>query len=440
MVGRRSIAQPTNHCNMTSTIMAKKLNSPWAWIPSLYFGEGIPYVVAATNFSLIMYKQLGLSNADAAMYTSWLYLPWVIKPFWSPIVDILGTKRMWIWALQFLMGILMAGVAFCIPMPFFLQSTIALLWLVGFASATHDIAADGFYMLALDSHRQSVFVGIRSTFYRISMIVGQGALVILAGWLEQRLGNIANAWSYTFYGIAAFFILLAVYHRFVLPRPASDFPARDSNSIKAFFNSFACFFRKPGIWMAIAFILLYRLGEAQLVKMASPFMLDPVEKGGLGLTTAEVGVVYGTVGVICLTVGGILGGIYAAVKGLKNSLWLMLLCMNVPNLIYVALAVFQPDNYAVVCAGVAVEQFGYGFGFTAFMLYMIYVCQGEYQTSHYAICTGIMALGMMLPGMVSGYIQEYIGYTNFFIWVCICTIPIFILCKWIKIDPAFGRK
>lgn len=440
MVGRRSIAQPTNHCNMTSTIMAKKLNSPWAWIPSLYFGEGIPYVVAATNFSLIMYKQLGLSNADAAMYTSWLYLPWVIKPFWSPIVDILGTKRMWIWALQFLMGILMAGVAFCIPMPFFLQSTIALLWLVGFASATHDIAADGFYMLALDSHRQSVFVGIRSTFYRISMIVGQGALVILAGWLEQRLGNIANAWSYTFYGIAAFFILLAVYHRFVLPRPASDFPARDSNSIKAFFNSFACFFRKPGIWMAIAFILLYRLGEAQLVKMASPFMLDPVEKGGLGLTTAEVGVVYGTVGVICLTVGGILGGIYAAAKGLKNSLWLMLLCMNVPNLIYVALAVFQPDNYAVVCAGVAVEQFGYGFGFTAFMLYMIYVCQGEYQTSHYAICTGIMALGMMLPGMVSGYIQEYVGYTNFFIWVCICTIPIFILCKWIKIDPAFGRK
>lgn len=440
MVGRRSIAQPTNHCNMTSTIMAKKLNSPWAWIPSLYFGEGIPYVVAATNFSLIMYKQLGLSNADAAMYTSWLYLPWVIKPFWSPIVDILGTKRMWIWALQFLMGILMAGVAFCIPMPFFLQSTIALLWLVGFASATHDIAADGFYMLALDSHRQSVFVGIRSTFYRISMIVGQGALVILAGWLEQRLGNIANAWSYTFYGIAAFFILLAVYHRFVLPRPASDFPARDSNSIKAFFNSFACFFRKPGIWMAIAFILLYRLGEAQLVKMASPFMLDPVEKGGLGLTTAEVGVVYGTVGVICLTVGGILGGIYAAAKGLKNSLWLMLLCMNVPNLIYVALAVFQPENYAVVCAGVAVEQFGYGFGFTAFMLYMIYVCQGEYQTSHYAICTGIMALGMMLPGMVSGYIQEYVGYTNFFIWVCICTIPIFILCKWIKIDPAFGRK
>lgn len=440
MVGRRSIAQPTNHCNMISTIMAKKLNSPWAWIPSLYFGEGIPYVVAATNFSLIMYKQLGLSNADAAMYTSWLYLPWVIKPFWSPVVDILGTKRMWIWALQFLMGILMAGVAFCIPMPFFLQSTIALLWLVGFASATHDIAADGFYMLALDSHRQSVFVGIRSTFYRISMIVGQGALVILAGWLEQRLGNIANAWSYTFYGIAAFFILLAVYHRFVLPRPASDFPARDSNSIKAFFNSFACFFRKPGIWMAIAFILLYRLGEAQLVKMASPFMLDPVEKGGLGLTTAEVGVVYGTVGVICLTVGGILGGIYAAAKGLKNSLWLMLLCMNVPNLIYVALAVFQPENYAVVCAGVAVEQFGYGFGFTAFMLYMIYVCQGEYQTSHYAICTGIMALGMMLPGMVSGYIQEYVGYTNFFIWVCICTIPIFILCKWIKIDPAFGRK
>lgn len=397
-------------------------------------------MVAATNFSVIMYKQLGLSNVDAALYTSWLYLPWVIKPFWSPIVDVLGTKRRWIWILQFVMGVLLAGVAFCIPMPFFLQSTLALLWLAGFASATHDIAADGFYMLALDSHEQSVFVGIRSTFYRISMIVGQGVLVILAGWLEKKLGNVQAAWSYTLYGAGAFFVLLALYHRFVLPRPLNDRPAGDANSVKAFFNSFASFFKKPGIWMTIAFILLYRLGEAQLVKMASPFMLDPVEKGGLGLDTSQVGVVYGTVGVIALTVGGILGGIYAAVKGLKNSLWVMLLFMNVPNLVYVALAAFQPGNYFLVCAAVAVEQFGYGFGFTAFMLYMIYVCQGEYQTSHYAICTGIMALGMMLPGMVSGYIQEFLGYTNFFVWVCICTIPIFILCRWIRIEESFGKK
>lgn len=418
----------------------KQSISPWAWIPTLYFSEGIPYVVAATNFSVIMYKQLGLSNVDAALYTSWLYLPWVIKPFWSPIVDVLGTKRRWIWILQFVMGVLLAGVAFCIPMPFFLQSTLALLWLAGFASATHDIAADGFYMLALDSHEQSVFVGIRSTFYRISMIVGQGVLVILAGWLEKKLGNVQAAWSYTLYGAGAFFVLLALYHRFVLPRPLNDRPAGDANSVKAFFNSFASFFKKPGIWMTIAFILLYRLGEAQLVKMASPFMLDPVEKGGLGLDTSQVGVVYGTVGVIALTVGGILGGIYAAVKGLKNSLWVMLLFMNVPNLVYVALAAFQPGNYFLVCAAVAVEQFGYGFGFTAFMLYMIYVCQGEYQTSHYAICTGIMALGMMLPGMVSGYIQEFLGYTNFFVWVCICTIPIFILCRWIRIEESFGKK
>lgn len=418
----------------------KQSISPWAWIPTLYFSEGIPYVVAATNFSVIMYKQLGLSNVDAALYTSWLYLPWVIKPFWSPIVDVFSTKRRWICILQFVMGVLLAGVAFCIPMPFFLQSTLALLWLAGFASATHDIAADGFYMLALDSHEQSVFVGIRSTFYRISMIVGQGVLVILAGWLEKKLGNVQAAWSYTLYGTGAFFVLLALYHRFVLPRPLNDRPAGDANSVKAFFNSFASFFKKPGIWMAIAFILLYRLGEAQLVKMASPFMLDPVEKGGLGLDTSQVGVVYGTVGVIALTVGGILGGIYAAVKGLKNSLWVMLLFMNVPNLVYVALAAFQPGNYFLVCAAVAVEQFGYGFGFTAFMLYMIYVCQGEYQTSHYAICTGIMALGMMLPGMVSGYIQEFLGYTNFFVWVCICTIPIFILCRWIRIEESFGKK
>lgn len=414
--------------------------SPWSWIPTLYFGQGIPYVVAATTFSLIMYKQLGISNAEAALYTSWLYLPWVIKPFWSPVVDVLKTKRFWIVTLQFVIGVLLAGVAFCIPMPFFLQSTLALLWLVGFSSATHDIAADGFYMLALDEHSQSLFVGIRSTFYRISMIAGQGGLVMLAGYLENRFGNVAKAWSVCFYGVAVFFVLLAIYHYFVLPKPASDRPAGNSGAIKAFFASFGSFFRKKGIGLSLAFILLYRLGEAQLVKIASPFMLDPVDKGGLGLSTADVGFAYGTVGVITLTLGGILGGIYAANKGLKKSLWLMLLCMNIPNLIYVVLAIWQPQSMWIVCASVAFEQFGYGFGFTAFMLYMIYVSRGEYQTSHYAICTGFMALGMMLPGLGAGYIQEAIGYTNMFIWICVCTLPIFVLCRFVRIDEEFGIK
>ncbi len=420
--------------------MNKKKISPWAWVPSLYFAEGIPYVVAATTFSLIMYKRLGISNADAAVYTSWLYLPWVIKPFWSPFVDLIKTKRWWIVTMQLLIGAGLAGVAFCIPLPYFLQTTLAILWLVAFSSATHDIAADGFYMLGLDQEKQSFFVGIRSTFYRISMIVGQGALVMFAGHLEESTGNIPLSWSLTFYVCAGLFIAFAIYHFFVLPKPESDKPAQNKNALIGFFSTFGSFFSKKGIVLSIVFILFYRLGEAQLVKIASPFLLDPRDIGGLGLSTSQVGFAYGTVGVICLTIGGIAGGIMASRGGLKKWLWPMIFSMNLPNLVYVYMSLFQPQNYIVVCSMVGIEQFGYGFGFTAFMLYLIYISQGEHQTSHYAICTGFMALGMMLPGMVAGWIQESIGYSNFFIWICLCTIPGFILTKYLKIDPNFGKK
>ena len=414
--------------------------SPWAWIPSLYFAQGIPYVVAATTFSLIMYKRLGISNADAAMYTSWLYLPWVIKPFWSPFVDLIKTKRWWIVSMQLLIGAGLAGVAFCIPMPFFLQTTLAILWLVAFSSATHDIAADGFYMLALSQEKQSFFVGIRSTFYRISMIAGQGALVVFAGYIEESTQNIPFSWSLTFYLCTGMFIAFAIYHFFVLPKPDSDKPAENKNALTGFFSTFGSFFTKKSIVLSISFILLYRLGEAQLVKMASPFLLDPRNVGGLGLSTSQVGLAYGTIGVICLTAGGIAGGILASKGGLKKWLFPMILSLNLTNLTYVYMALFQPQNYIVICSMVGIEQLGYGFGFTAFMLYLIYVSQGENQTSHYAICTGFMALGMMCPGMVAGWIQEALGYSNFFIWVCICTIPGFILVKYLKIDSNFGKK
>ena len=420
--------------------MKNKKISPWAWVPSLYFAEGIPYVVAATTFSLIMYKRLGISNADAAMYTSWLYLPWVIKPFWSPFVDLIKTKRWWIVSMQLLIGAGLAGVAFCIPLPYFLQTTLAILWLVAFSSATHDIAADGFYMLGLDQKKQSFFVGIRSTFYRISMIVGQGALVMFAGYLEERTQNIPLSWSLTFYLCAGLFIAFAVYHLFILPKPESDKPVQNKNALIGFFSTFGSFFSKKGIFLSIGFILFYRFGEAQLIKIASPFLLDPRDIGGLGLSTTEVGFVYGTVVVISLTIGGILGGILASRGGLKKWLWPMVFSLNLTNLVYVYMAIFQPQNYIIICSMVGFEQFGYGFGFTAFMLYLIYISQGEHQTSHYAICTGFMALGMMLPGMMAGWIQESIGYSNFFIWVCICTIPGFILAYYLKIDPKFGKK
>jgi len=614
----------------------KKQSSPWSWIPTLYFAEGMPYVVAMT-VAVIMYKRLGISNTDIALYTSWLYLPWVIKPFWSPFVDIIKTKRWWIITMQLLIGAGLAGVAFLIPMPFFFQATLAVLWLIAFSSATHDIAADGFYMLALDSSEQSFFVGIRSTFYRLAMITGQGLLIIIAGSLESftglepmqfsvqssntiqtteilqprdykvpasdkmtfaafpstlelntnnisvdslnkikafaigenqkngfitkeeetsklaittdkswwtnnissplgsfikntfgqkriatvggngktgnagivavRLtkqpeagktvvlnssfakgdrsillaagerfvftsqnwnkpaymvvqldyklkdqvksefkgisGNIRLAWSITFFILAGFFALFFVYHRFVLPRPDSDHPTATQSAgdvLREFGHTFASFFQKPGVGLAITFMLLYRLGEAMLVKMASPFLIDPREIGGMGLTTGQVGLVYGTVGVISLTLGGIVGGIAASRNGLKYWIWPMALCITFPHLAYLYLSWFTPESMLLVNIAVGIEQFGYGFGFTAYMLYMIYFADGEHKTAHYAICTGFMALGMMMPGMIAGWLQDLLGYNHFFIWVMICAIPTLMIIPFLKIDKNYGIK
>ncbi len=422
--------------------MKKKTGSPWSWIPTLYFAEGLPYVAVMT-VSVIMYKRFGLSNTDIALYTSWLYLPWVIKPFWSPFVDILKTKRWWIVTMQLLIGAGLAGIAFTLPTPFYLQASLAFFWLMAFSSATHDIAADGFYMLALDDSQQSFFVGIRSTFYRLAMISGQGLLIILAGSLEKTTGKIPLAWSITFFIMAGLFIAFMVYHRFLLPRPAED-TGKEAETPKMvlieFGNTFKSFFTKKGIGLAIAFILLYRLAEAMLVKLASPFLLDAREIGGLGLGTQEVGLVYGTVGVIALTLGGIIGGIVASRNGLKHWLWPMALAITLPNAAYLLLSHYQPDSFLWVNIAVAIEQFGYGFGFTAYMLYLIYFSQGEHKTAHYSICTGFMALGMMLPGMAAGWIQEQLGYDRFFILIMLLTIPTLILIPFLKVDSEFGKK
>ncbi len=619
---------------MGKAIQTNKTRSPWSWIPTLYFAQGIPYVVAMT-VAVIMYKRLGISNTDIALYTSWLYLPWVIKPFWSPFVDLIKTKRWWIITMQLFIGAGLAGVAFLIPAPFFFQATLAVLWLMAFSSATHDIAADGFYMLALDSGQQSFFVGIRSTFYRLAMITGQGILIILAGslevatgseplkiivsssneinneivipsleqreitsgeptfiafpsdltvstnsisaekfsemkefvafenekngfvlsensvakkesnssnswwsksvsvplgnWIEthfakkkkvisvdklignvgviavtlsqqpkegeemvlntrfsggdksisllsgERLvfnqsnwdkpayllvqldsklndkttstftatsGNLPLAWSITFYILCGFFVLIFVYHRFVLPTPAADAPQKHSPKeiLREFGLTFKSYFQKNGIWIALAFMLLYRLGEAMLVKLASPFLLDTREVGGLGLTTGQVGLVYGTVGIIALTLGGIVGGIAASRKGLKYWIWPMALSITLPHLAFVYLSYVMPENLLLINLAVAVEQFGYGFGFTAYMLYLIYFSEGEHKTAHYAISTGFMALGMMLPGMIAGWIQELVGYDHFFVFVMICAIPTLLVIPFLKINKEFGKK
>lgn len=417
--------------------------NPWVWVPSLYFAQGIPYVVAQT-VSVIMYKRLGISNSDIAFYTSWLYLPWVIKPLWSPFVDMFSTKRLWIVLLQFLMGIALAAVAFVLPLPSFFTWTIVVFWVLAFSSATHDIAADGFYMLALEQHQQAAFVGVRSTFYRIAMITGSGLLVMLAGKIESTgEGSIPLAWSVTFGVLAGLFLLFFAYHKLMLPYPAVDKPtlADRSRSVwQEFVETFVIFFKKKDIISILAFLLFYRFAEAQLVKLVSPFLLDPRDKGGLGLSTSEVGIVYGTVGIIALTLGGLLGGYVVAKKGLKFWLWIMVFSIHLPDAMFVYLSQVQPENFLFINIAVALEQFGYGFGFTAYMLFMIIVAEGEHKTAHYAICTGFMALGMMLPGMFSGNLQELLGYKNFFLWVILATIPGFLVAAAVKIDPLFGRK
>ncbi len=660
--------------------------SPWRWVPTLYFAEALPYM-AVMALAVILYKRLGMSNTDIALYTSWLYLPWVIKPFWSPLVDVLKTKRWWILVTQVLIGGGLAGVALTIPADAFVQATLAFFWLLAFSSATHDIAADGFYMLALDEHDQAWYVGIRSTFYRAAVFAVSGAIPFLAGTLESSTGltpvdvavravtaapgdsvasiaslplratartstdgatredltvsastdaleiplslrstdeiaalldsaramnraagfypaeaeaaddggpswwartvsgplgealtalfgeqreasavagnvgvvafrltgppppgeevavnvelddgdeaiklveggdrftfteanwdrpfaavvqldpnldaptaatfratsgNIPLAWSISFFVLAGVFLALMAWHAFALPRPASDVPAVEGASSGGilqylvflvlfipvlavlllpmalagilaprmtgpwgrifralpfsgtpFAETIVSFFEKPEIGAAVAFVLFYRFAEGQVVKLVTPFLLDSPGAGGLALTTAEVGLVYGTVGVAALTAGGIIGGIVAARDGLGRWLWPMVIAINVPNAVYLFLALVRPESLWVVSGAVALEQFGYGFGFAAFLLVLIWIAEGESKTAHYAIGTGLMALGMMIPGMFSGWLEDIVGYQNFFVWVLIATIPSFLVTARIRVDPAFGKK
>ena len=420
------------------------MKSPWSWIPSLYFTEGLPYVAVMT-VSLLLYKQLGLSNSEITFYTSWLYLPWVIKPFWSPFIDIVKTKRWWITTMQILIGAAFGGIAFTIPTSFWLQGTLCFFWLMAFASATHDIAADGFYMLGLNQHDQAWFVGIRSTFYRIATIFGQGVLVMIAGNLQVIFRNsISYSWSLTFYGVAGIFIGLWLWHNYVLPRPNEDEDktkaATPSELIADFGNTIKTFFCKEQVYVGILFMLFYRMPEGLLAKVSALFLVDSVNKGGLGLSPQEYGFVQGTVGVVGLTLGGILGGMCVGKDGLKKWLWPMVCAITLPDIVYVYLAYDLPSNFLIINSCIFVEQFGYGFGFTAYMLYLIYYSRGNYKTSHYALCTAFMALSMMIPGLFSGDLQELVGYRTFFVIVMAFCSVTYLVTSFLKIDPSFGKK
>ena len=423
-------------------IKQRLTTSPWAWVPTLYFAEGVPYVAVMT-ISLILYKRLGLSNTDITLYTSWLYLPWVIKPLWSPFVDMLRTKRWWIVTMQLLIGAALGGVAFTIPASWWLQGSLFFFWMMAFASATHDIAADGFYMMGLDEHEQAYFVGIRSTFYRIATIFSSGLLVGLAGALQVITRSIRYSWSLVFYLMAGLFIAFWLYHNWVLPKPDED-NEKHTKTLSAIWSEFrqtvVTFFQKPQVWAGICFMLFYRMPEGLLAKISALFLVDAPHNGGLGLSDGEYGLVQGTVGVIGLTIGGILGGICASRDGLKRWLWPMVIAITLPDVVYVVLSYLLPSDLFVISTCVFIEQFGYGFGFSAYMLYLIYYSQGEHKTSHYALCTAFMALSMMIPGLFAGALQEAVGYPLFFIIVMLACSMTYVVTAFLKIDPEFGKK
>lgn len=425
-----------------------KSRSPWLWVPTLYFAEGIPYFVV-NNISVILLKKMGMGNADMALYTSLLYLPWLIKPFWSPFVDILRTKRWWVLAMQIIMCALFAGLAFSLPRTTgsevsLFSASLVLFWITAFASATHDIAADGFYMLGLSEGEQSFFVGIRNTFYRIANLFVQGALVVLAGVLENR-GDIPRAWRLTLLAVAAVWTLITLYNLWALPKPSADAPRR-SHSFGAVFRefgrTFATFFRKPLAWAGIAFMLLYRLPEAFALKLLPAFLVDPVPEGGMGLSTVDFGLINNTVGVVGIVLGGILGGVFISRHGLRRSLWIMAASLALPCVVYLYMALVQTVPLWVVGVCVFIEQFGYGFGFTAYSLYMIYVSEGEFKTSHYSLCTAFMAASMMLPGLVAGLLQEAMGYPWYFGLVLLCGLgtAAAVLIARRGLPESFGRK
>ena len=423
----------------------KNSRNPWAWIPTLYFAEGLPNVIV-TAPSVVMYMQLGLTDAEVGLYTGWLALPWVIKPLWSPFIDLLKTKRWWVLTMQALIGAALAGIAFSLPTAFLFQATMCFFFLIAFCSATHDISADGFYMIELDEHTQTKFVGLRNTFYRLAIIFVNGFLVMLAGVLQVLFRNqIRFSWALIFYGFAGILIGLWLYHSRFMPRPKEDVQTdrtvgEVAHELK---NMFRTFFVKFGLGETICvmlFLLLYRFPEALLNTMTKTFVLRPNSQGGLGLSPQEYGLANGTVGLIGLLLGGIIGGILVSRDGMKKWLWPMVCAITLPDVVYIYLSYSLNSDIIVVSSCLFIEQFGYGLGFTVLTLYMLFYSQGKFKTSHYSICTGISYLGLMLPGMVSGYLKDMVGYRLFFIIVMACCAITFLVTAFLKIDPEFGKK
>lgn len=407
--------------------------TPWLWVPTLYLYQGIPYSIVMTT-SALFYQSMGINVASFTFWTSLLYLPWTIKPLWSPLVEAYSTKRHWVTMTQMLVAVLFLALGLSFQSTWFYPLSLLTLLFIALGSASHDIACDGFYMLALNTKEQSFFVGIRTVFYKIAMLAALGLIPIIVDTVNATENNTSWGWTVAFTALGAVMLLLWLFNKHTLPHP-TDTTSNNAHSLSIYKEVIVSFFSKPGVLPAIGFLLLYRLGEAQLAKIATPFLIDDRANGGLGMSMTDYGIAYGTLGMIALTIGGVVGGWMASKYGLKRLIWPMVAFMNIPNLVYVALAVWQPaSDSATIYAAIITEQLGYGFGFTAYMLFLLqYVGDSKYKTAEYALGTALMALGMMLPGMISGFIQEAIGYEWFFIYVVICCIPGTILAKYLHL-------
>ena len=421
-----------------------KISRPLLWIPTLYLGESLPFA-AVMLMSLVLYQEMGLTDTQITLYTGWMGLPWVIKPLWSPIVDGIKTKRWWILAMQLFIGAALALLAFTLPTKFWLQASLALFMLIAFSSATHDICADGFYILGLDNKDQELYVGLRNTFYRIGMVLGQGGLVMLAGLLQKSEMSIPISWSITFLAVAGLMLMLAAYHWKALPKVegqptfrdynralVQEHPRTDNRQPTSVMQDFALtlkvFFTKPYLLTGLLYILLFRLPEGLLTKIVPLFLKRTIEEGGLALTDVQYGFVYGTLGVIGLLGGGIVGGWLVSKFGLKKMLWPLVLCITLPDIVYVYLSLVQSQSLPLIATCVFIEQVGYGLGFTAYTLYLVSFSHGERSTSVFSFCTAFQYLGgVMLPGMVSGWMSDQMGYSQFFMAVmgfCLVTFAV----------------
>jgi len=418
---------------------ANKIKHPLLWVPSGYFTMALTYMTL-TSVTAIMFKNLGMSNAQAAEYASYLILAYTIKPIFAPFVEMYKTKKFFVLLMQTTLGLGFAGVALAMNLPNYMFVLMIIFWLLSFVGATQDIASDGVYVTSLDSKRQSLYCGVQSLSWNLGPIVATGGLVILSGYLHESVfkhdptvfdSNWIDAWRVVMFLVAGTNLLMALWHYKFMPdgARAENTPTSIKEAGGVLSDSFITFFQKRDIWLMIAFAFLFRLSIGFLEKIGPFFMLDSHDTGGLGLTNQQLGLIFGTYGLGAVLLGSLLGGWFIAARGLQNTLFILCCAVNIPNVTFLIMSIYQPENMWLITLGVAVEKFFFGFGSVGFMIYLMQqMAPGKYTTSHYAFGTGLMGLCMMVTGILSGHLQQMLGYVHYFIFVMIATIPSFIVC------------